>query len=161
MKPTYSGACAPKQEKPLQWEAHTLQQQIQKACLQQQRPRKTKINNFKIHKMKTNYWSTNWCIFNVPKMWKYRWIKENESIIPECVKRHLSGEGNGHPLQYSCLKIPWTEEHGRLPWGRKDLTRQQQSNNNLHTQQSELWKTNLNLWFTSCRFFSDFQLLLE
>ena len=23
------------------------------------------------------------------------------------------GEGNGTPLQYSCLKIPWTEEPGR------------------------------------------------
>ena len=23
-----------------------------------------------------------------------------------------SGEGNGNPLQYSCLKIPWTEELG-------------------------------------------------
>ena len=26
-----------------------------------------------------------------------------------------SGEGNGNPLQYSCLdRIPWTEEPGRL-----------------------------------------------
>ena len=25
-----------------------------------------------------------------------------------------SGEGNGNPLQYSCQKIPWTEEPGRL-----------------------------------------------
>ena len=24
------------------------------------------------------------------------------------------GEGNGNPLQYSCLKISWTEEPGRL-----------------------------------------------
>ena len=24
------------------------------------------------------------------------------------------GEGNGNPLQYSCLQIPWTEEPGRL-----------------------------------------------
>ena len=24
------------------------------------------------------------------------------------------GEGNGNPLQYSCLKIAWTEEPGRL-----------------------------------------------
>ena len=24
------------------------------------------------------------------------------------------GEGNGDPLQYSCLKIPWMEEPGRL-----------------------------------------------
>ena len=26
----------------------------------------------------------------------------------------LNGEGNGTPLQYSCLKIPWMEEPGRL-----------------------------------------------
>ena len=25
-----------------------------------------------------------------------------------------SGEGNDNPLQYYCLKIPWTEEPGRL-----------------------------------------------
>ena len=24
------------------------------------------------------------------------------------------GEGNGNPLQYSCLEIPWTEEPDRL-----------------------------------------------
>ena len=24
------------------------------------------------------------------------------------------GEGNGNPLQYSCLKTPWTEEPGGL-----------------------------------------------
>ena len=24
------------------------------------------------------------------------------------------GEGNGNPLQYSCLEIPWTEEPGGL-----------------------------------------------
>ena len=26
----------------------------------------------------------------------------------------IPGEGNGNPLQYSFLKIPWTEEPGRL-----------------------------------------------
>ena len=26
-----------------------------------------------------------------------------------------SGEENGHPLQYSCLEIPWTEEPDGLP----------------------------------------------
>ena len=25
-----------------------------------------------------------------------------------------SGEGNGNPLQYSCLEKPWTEEPGGL-----------------------------------------------
>ena len=32
------------------------------------------------------------------------------------------GEGNGNPLQYSCWRIPWTEELGGLnPWGHKEL----------------------------------------
>ena len=26
----------------------------------------------------------------------------------------IFGEGNGNPLQYSCLEIPWMEEPGRL-----------------------------------------------
>ena len=26
------------------------------------------------------------------------------------------GEGNGNPLQYSCLEISWTEEPGRLQY---------------------------------------------
>ena len=31
------------------------------------------------------------------------------------------GEGNGKPLQYSCWRIPWTEEpDGYSPWGRKE-----------------------------------------
>jgi len=25
------------------------------------------------------------------------------------------GGGHGNPLQYSCLRIPWTEDPGRLP----------------------------------------------
>ena len=28
--------------------------------------------------------------------------------------RRSPGEGNGYPLQYFCLEIPWTEEPGRL-----------------------------------------------
>ena len=30
------------------------------------------------------------------------------------------GEGNGNPLQYSCLENSWTEEPGRLQRGRKE-----------------------------------------
>ena len=32
------------------------------------------------------------------------------------------GEGNGNPLQYSCLENSWTEEPSRLysPWGHKE-----------------------------------------
>ena len=29
-------------------------------------------------------------------------------------QEHPPGEGNGNPLQYSCLEIPWMEEPGRL-----------------------------------------------
>ena len=34
------------------------------------------------------------------------------------------GEGNGNPLQYSCLRILWTEESGGCsPWGgESDMT---------------------------------------
>ena len=29
------------------------------------------------------------------------------------------GGGNGNPLQYSCLRIPWTEKPGSSgPWGK-------------------------------------------
>ena len=33
------------------------------------------------------------------------------------------GEGNGNPLQYSCLENPWTEEPGGhySSWGLKEL----------------------------------------
>ena len=31
-------------------------------------------------------------------------------VVAVCVV----GEGDGTPLQYSCLEIPWTEEPGRL-----------------------------------------------
>ena len=30
------------------------------------------------------------------------------------------GEGNGNPLQYSCWRIPRTEEPGYCPWGRRE-----------------------------------------
>ena len=36
-------------------------------------------------------------------------------------------EGNGNPLQYSCLKIPWMEEPGRL-WPMESLKVRQLSN---------------------------------
>ena len=38
-----------------------------------------------------------------------------------------SSEGNGNPLQYSCLEIPWTEQSGRLQsMGHKDSDATQQ-----------------------------------
>ena len=38
--------------------------------------------------------------------------------------RRSSGEGNGNPLQYSCLGNPMDEElEGYSPWGRKSQTR--------------------------------------
>ena len=37
------------------------------------------------------------------------------SSLPELTKaRSTDGEGNGTPLQYSCLENPWTEEPGGL-----------------------------------------------
>ena len=49
------------------------------------------------------------------------------------------GEGNGNPLQYSCLRIPWTEEPGsHSPWGCKelDMTEQLTFNKNKHLEQT-------------------------
>ena len=37
-------------------------------------------------------------------------VQELELLITS----EFFGEGNGTPLQYSCLEIPWTEESGRL-----------------------------------------------
>ena len=37
---------------------------------------------------------------------------EDPGSIPELGRS--SGRGNGYPLQYFCLEIPWTEESGRL-----------------------------------------------
>ena len=42
----------------------------------------------------------------------------------------LLGEGNGIPLQYSCLGNPWTEEQGGLPSMRSQRIRHNQELNN-------------------------------
>jgi len=46
--------------------------------------------------------------------------EENLDLIPGSGRS--PGEGNGNPLQYSCLGIPWTEEPGvcNSPWGCKE-----------------------------------------
>ena len=37
------------------------------------------------------------------------------TVVLTCISLVISdGEGNGNPLQYTCLKIPWTDEPGRL-----------------------------------------------
>ena len=44
----------------------------------------------------------------------------DEGLIPGLGRS--PGVGNGNPLRYSCLEIPWTEEPGRLqPQGHKEL----------------------------------------
>ena len=43
-------------------------------------------------------------------------------------------EGNGNPLQYSCLRIPWTEEPGGLQFtGSQSWTRLSDSHTHTHT----------------------------
>ena len=37
---------------------------------------------------------------------------EDLSLIPGLERS--AGKGNGYPLQYSCLRIPWTEESGGI-----------------------------------------------
>ena len=39
---------------------------------------------------------------------------EEGSLNDLLVNLLVNGEGNGNPLQHSCLKNPWTEEPGRL-----------------------------------------------
>ena len=57
---------------------------------------------------------------NFKRLGSPRWFSGKEStcnlgdagLIPESGR--CSGEGNSNPLQFSCLKIPWTEEPGKL-----------------------------------------------
>ena len=50
-----------------------------------------------------------------------QWVK-NLSAMQETQEKHIQslgqedspGEENGNPFQYSCWKIPWTEETGGL-----------------------------------------------
>ena len=39
-------------------------------------------------------------------------LKNRDITLPTSSQRY--GEGNGNPLQYSCLEIPWTEGPGEL-----------------------------------------------
>ena len=70
-------------------------------------------------------WATN------PFTW-LPWVAQVVKTLPATQGIHLCsipgsgrspGEGNGYPLQYSCLEMPWTEQPGRLhsPWGHKEL----------------------------------------
>ena len=43
-------------------------------------------------------------------LWTYKLF----SIFFNLLVNTINGEGNGTPLQYSCLENPWTEEPGRL-----------------------------------------------
>ena len=40
------------------------------------------------------------------------WNAGDQGLIPGSGRS--PGEGNGNPLQYPCLRIPWREEPGRL-----------------------------------------------
>ena len=48
----------------------------------------------------------------VPKVWQI-WLGIPDSVIWAALT-YRNREGNGNPLQYSCLENPWTEEPGRL-----------------------------------------------
>ena len=50
------------------------------------------------------------CGFNENRL-VFRTLRIKYTFI---VPRVTNGEGNGTPLQYSCLENPWTEEPGRL-----------------------------------------------
>ena len=61
----------------------------------------------------------NGCILENIIMYLHMWLSGKESacqvgdtdLIPGSGR--FPGEGNDHPLQYSCLGFPWTEEPGR------------------------------------------------
>ena len=57
------------------------------------------------------------CILRKNSMCSTRYVQEEESTGKKPICPSLGdwiGEGNGNPLQYSCWKIPCTEEPGRL-----------------------------------------------
>ena len=45
---------------------------------------------------------------------RYRHTSNLKKKKKKIYKYQSPREGNGNPFQYSCLKIPWTEEPGRL-----------------------------------------------
>jgi len=52
--------------------------------------------------------------------------------------RRSPREGNGNPLQYSCLIIPWTEEPGRVqPMESQEVDTTQQGNHHHHESCTE------------------------
>ena len=63
----------------------------------------------------------------------------NADLIPRSGRS--PGGRQGNPLQYSCLKIPWTEELGRLwPIGLQSRTRLKQLS--IHGEESQLQSPN-------------------
>jgi len=62
-------------------------------------------------------------------------------LIPEL--RRSPGEGNGNPLRYSCLKIPWTEEAGSYsPQGLKESDTTEPTHTHTHTHTPHSQKIN-------------------
>ena len=49
---------------------------------------------------------------NLPDMQEIACNKRDMSSTPGSGR--FPGEGNGNPLQHSCLEVPWTEERGAL-----------------------------------------------
>ena len=63
---------------------------------------------------KAQQWPQDWkrsVFIPIPKKGN---TKECSNYCTIALISHASGEGNGTPLQYSCLENPWTEEPGRL-----------------------------------------------
>ena len=54
-------------------------------------------------------------------------------LIPELGRS--PGEGNGNPLQYSCLENPWTEEPGRL----QSVGSQEKESETIQQPSNDVW----------------------
>ena len=74
------------------------------------------------------------CIFIISELAMYRasLVAQTVKYLPAMketqvqsqVRKIPHGIGNGNPLQYSCLEIPWTEEPGGYSaWDRRSWTR--------------------------------------
>ena len=91
----------------------------------------------------SGHWNSTFTVFlgDQLALWKVLWPRAASVGSPPSPLapfwgagrwRRSSREGNDNPLQYSAWKVPWTEEPGYSPWGRKELDMTEQLNQHHH-----------------------------